>query len=122
MPTKIRVVHAHEFIQATPEGTLDLTASKALLIEIALFSAPEDDYDIILDLRGVDAKLSVAELWELAAELHRYPGVFARKTAVIVPQEDFDHTGFFASAARDQGFKVRAFTSAGEAMEWIAEA
>jgi hypothetical protein len=122
MPTDIRVVHAHEFLQATPEGALDLAGSKEMLIEIALRSAPEDGYDIILDLRGTQMTLSIDDLWHFAAELHQYPGVFARKTAVIVPRDDFDHAGFFALCAQERGFQVSAFTSLGDAMEWLAEA
>jgi len=121
MPTQIRLVHAHEFLRATPEGTLDLDASLEMLVQIAVRSAPEDGYDIILDLRKADIKLSVNDLWELAAQLHHYAEAFARKTAVLVPRKDFDHAGFFALCAQERGFEVSAFTSPGEAMEWIAE-
>ncbi len=120
MPTHIRMVHAHEFIQASPEGTVDLARSKELLVGIAARSAPEDDYDIILDTRSAQMKLSVTDLWDLAAELHKHSEAFARKTAVIVPREDFDHAGFFALCAQERGFEVSAFTSPGDAMEWLA--
>ena len=121
MSAHIRVVHAHEFIQASPEGKVDLARSKELLIKIAACSAPEDDYDIILDTRSAQMKLSVTDLWYLAAELHKHPETFARKTAVLVPREDFDHAGFFALCAQERGFEVSAFTSPGDAMEWLAE-
>lgn len=91
-----------------------------MLIEIALCSAPEDGYDIILDLRNAQTVLSVNDLWHLAAQLHLYAGVFAHKTAVLVPRQDFDHAGFFALCAQERGFEVSAFTSPGDAMEWIA--
>ena len=35
MPTNIRIIHAHDFLKATPEGTLDVESSKKLLVEIA---------------------------------------------------------------------------------------
>jgi len=122
VPTHIRLVHAHEFIQASPEGTVDLDRSKELLVEIAACSSPEHDYDIILDTRDATMKLSVTDLWYLAAEIHKHPKTFARKTAVLVPREDFDLAGFFALCAKERGFKVSAFTSPGDAMEWLAEA
>ena len=122
MAKHIRVVHAHEFIQATPEGAIDLEKSKDLLAEIASWSAPEDGYDIILDIRSAQMKLSVSDLWNLAAELHRHSEAFARKTAVLVPRDEFDEAGFFALCAQERGFRVSAFTSPGDAMEWLAEA
>lgn len=121
MAKHIRVVHAHEFIQATPEGAIDLEKSKSLLAEIASWSAPEDGYDIILDIRSAQMQLSVSDLWNLAGELHRHSEAFARKTAVLVPRDEFDEAGFFALCAQERGFQVSAFTSPGDAMEWLAE-
>lgn len=121
MPTHIRLVHAHEFIQASPEGTIDLDRSKELLIEIAACSSPEHDYDMILDTREARMRMSVSDLRYLAAEMHKHPKTFARKTAVLVPREDFDHAGFFALCAQERGFEVSAFTSPGDAMEWLAD-
>ena len=57
MPSDIRVIRAHEFIQASPEGCLDLEQAKRVLMEVASAAAPSDDYDVILDApkRGVRA-------------------------------------------------------------------
>jgi hypothetical protein len=65
--------------------------------------------------------MDVADLWELAAELHRYRGAFSRKTAVLGPPERSDYAGFFALCAQERGFDVRAFDHLGDAMEWLAE-
>ena len=121
MPKHIRLVQAHEFIQASPEGKIDLDRSKELLIEIAARSAPEHDCDIILDLREAKMRMSVTDLWYLAAEMHQHPETFARRTAVLVPREQFDHAGFFALCAQERGFEVSAFTSPGDSMEWLAD-
>jgi hypothetical protein len=69
MPTDIRIIHAHDFIKATPEGHLDLEESKKLLMEIASVSAPLVDYEIILDTRKAELEMSATDLWHLAAEL-----------------------------------------------------
>ena len=80
MPSDLRIIDAREFLQATPNGQLDLDRTKNVLLEIALASAPSNDYDIILDTRNAQSDLDVSDLWELAAELHRYRKAFSRKT------------------------------------------
>lgn len=119
MSTDIRIIRAHEFIQATPEGKLELAKSQALLMEIALASAPSKGYDVILDTRNTESHMDVADLWTLAAELHRYREAFSRRTAVLVSPEQSDYAGFFAVCARERGFEVSAFTHLADAMEWL---
>jgi hypothetical protein len=111
MPTDIRIIHAHDFIIATPEGRLDLEKMKTLLLEIASVSAPLLDYEIILDTRKGQSGMSVADLWYLAGALSDFRKSFSRKTAVLCPLERFDHARFFALCAQNRGLQVRAFTS-----------
>jgi hypothetical protein len=119
MPTNIKIIHAHDFIKATPEGHLDFEESKKLLVEIASVSVPLIDYEIILDARKVQAVMSAAQLWDLARELIKYRATFSRKTAVLCPLEGFDYAVFFANCARERGFKVSVFTSLDDAIEWL---
>jgi hypothetical protein len=119
MPSDIRIIHAHEFIEATPDGKLDLERTKKMLIEIASASAPSNDYDVLVDTRDAHAEMDAGELWELAAELHKYREALSRKTAVVVAASQSDYAGFFALCARERGFQVSAFTSLGDAMEWL---
>lgn len=119
MPCSIRIIHAHDFIKATPEGTLDLENSKKLLIEIASDSSTLGDYEILLDTRKAQSEMSASDLWSLAAELTSFRKALSRKTAVLCPLERFDHAAFFALCAQNRGFRVRAFTSFEEAMEWL---
>jgi len=119
MPSDIRIIRAHEFIRATPEGQFDLGQAKKVLAGIASVSAPSDDYDVILDARNAEFDMDVADLWELAAELHRLRQAFSRRTAVLVPPGNSDYAGFFALCAQERGFEVCAFTHPGDAMEWL---
>ena len=91
MPTNIKIIHAREFIRATPEGRLDLERFKALLLEIASVSASLEDYETIVDTRKAEVGMSTTDLWY----------------------------GFFALAAQNRGFPVRAFTSFEGAIEWL---
>jgi len=119
MPCSIRIIHAQDFIKATPEGTLDLENSKKLLVEIASGSSTLGDHEILLDTRKAQSALSANDLWSLAAELISFHKVFSKKTAVLCPLERFDHAAFFALCAQNKGFQVRAFTSFEDAMEWL---
>ncbi|MGA2446517.1 MAG: hypothetical protein ABSG50_13930 [Opitutaceae bacterium] len=119
MPTNIRIIHAHDFIKATPEGTLDLENSKKLLVEIAADSSTSGDHEILLDTRMAQSAMSATDLWYLAAELISFRKALSRKTAVLCPLDRFDHAAFFALCAQNKGFRVRAFTSFEDAMEWL---
>jgi hypothetical protein len=119
MPTNIRIIHAHEFIKATPEGQLDLDQAKEILREIVSAEGPSFDYDVILDVRKAQPKLSTADLWNLAAELDNLRKAFSRKTAVLCPLEGFDRAGFFALCAQNRGVKVKAFSSFEDAINWL---
>jgi len=119
MATNIRIIHAHDFIKATPEGTLDLENSKKLLVEIAADSSTSGDHEILLDTRMAQSAMSATDLWYLAAELISFRKALSRKTAVLCPLDRFDHAAFFALCAQNKGFRVRAFTSFEDAMEWL---
>lgn len=126
MATNIRIIHAHDFIQATPEGRLDLEKSKELLIEIASATGSLADYEILLDTRKAQIEMSGADLWYLATDfwyvaagLDNSRGPFPRKTAVLCPLKRFDRASFFARCAQNTGLQVRAFTSFEDAIEWL---
>jgi proline racemase len=119
MTSDIRIIRAHEFIQATPEGKVDFEGAKKVLVDVALAGGPWADYDVILDARKVQFDMDEADLWDLAAHLHQLQQAFSRKTAVIVAQERSDYAGFFALCAQERGFDVSAFTHLGDAMEWL---
>ncbi len=121
MSTNIRIIHAQEFIKATPEGQLNLNKAKELLLEIASASGPSFDYKIILDVRKTQSELSITDLYYLAAELNDLRKAFSRKTAVLCPLEGFDNAGFFALCAENRGFRINAFTSYEDAIEWLIE-
>jgi hypothetical protein len=119
MPTNIRIIHAHDFIKATPEGKLDFEKSKKLLTEIAAAASPLGDHEIILDTRKAQLEMSASELWYLAVELANLGKAFSRKTAVLCPREQFDEAEFFAICAQNRGLRVNAFTSFEDAIEWL---
>ena len=119
MASNIRVIRAHDFVRATEDGQIDFEKSRKLLGEVAEAAAALVDYEIILDTRKAQGKLSVTDLWYLAAELSNLGKAVHRKTAVLCPLEHFDSAKFFELCAQNRGLRVSAFTSYEEAMEWL---
>jgi hypothetical protein len=120
LPTNIRIIHSNDFIIATSEGLLDLAKSRKLLLEVASASAGLADHEMIVDTRKSESVMSIADLWYLATGLSQYRETFGRKrTAVVCPLENFDQAGFFALVAQNRGCPIRAFTSVGDAVEWL---
>ena len=120
MATDIRIVHARDFIKATPGGQLDFEESRRVLVEVASASTQLGDFDVLLDTREARVQLSDADLWHLAAELSRLRQPFARRTAVLCPVENFDSAGFFALCAQNRGLRVEAFASFEDAIDWLS--
>ncbi|MGO9307587.1 MAG: hypothetical protein ACLQDL_01025 [Spirochaetia bacterium] len=119
MATNIRIIHARDFIRATPEGALDREQSAQLLRAVATAASSQVDHEIILDTRHAQLDLSITDLWYLAQDLAALGKGFSRKTAVLCPLEKFDLAGFFALCAQNRGLPVKAFTSFEEAFEWL---
>jgi len=119
MPTNIRIIHAHDFIIATPEGRLDFERAKELLAQVVSASAPLADYEILVDTRHAHSELTALDLWQLVIEIYNFRQPFARKTAVLCPIERFNNAEFFALCAQNRGFLVNGFTSFEDAIEWL---
>lgn len=119
MPTNIRIIHAHDFIQAAPDGQLDLEMAKRLLLEVASASAPLAEYEVIIDTRSAKSRMSATDLWYLAAELGGLRKSFSGKTAVLCPVKRFDSAAFFALCSQNRGLEVKAFTSFEGAVGWL---
>jgi hypothetical protein len=119
MPANVKVIHARDFIRATPEGEVYLDKAEQLLKKIAEAGAGLEDFEVLVDTRRVSGALSATDLWRLAETLVSYRRSFAHRTAILCPTEKFDNSRFFALCAEHRGFNVQAFTSYEDAMEWL---
>jgi len=122
MTASVKVIHARDFIRATPQGDANLEEAERLLKDIAQAGAGLAAYQVLVDTRSVTERLSATDLWELASKLARYRETFANRTAILCPIERFDHTRFFALCAENRGFNIQAFTAYEDAMEWLIAA
>jgi uncharacterized protein YfeS len=119
MPTDIRIIQAHDYLKVTPEGKLDLKASKELLMEIASSMGYLAEYEILVDTRKAQTEMSESDLSYLASDLINFDQTFHQKTALLCPAERINRAKFFALFAQNQGYRVEAFDSFEEAIGWL---
>jgi hypothetical protein len=118
--TKIKIIIANDFLEVTPDGIINLTTSRQLLVDIAQAELDPVDYELLVDFRDTQGRLSILDIYQLAAELSQHGNTFRRKVALLVlPGVDFDQARFFETCSHNRGFSVNAFTDYEKAMRWI---
>ena len=122
MPTKIKLIKAVEYLHISPDGEIDFEKSKQLLIEIAKSKKFPADYDLILDFRHVQFRLTTADIYFLAAELLKHRDAFKNKIAVLfLPGANIEKAEFFELCSQNRGFNVDIFTNYEDAVDWLFE-
>jgi len=120
MDLNFRLIHARDFIRTTPEGELDLNMSKEILLKLAVENAEPNQYDILIDARHATADLSLAEITELVGVMIEHRNVFQSKLAILArPGPEFDHAKFMEVYANNRSFRVGAFKSFEETINWL---
>ncbi len=120
MATKIKIVSAAEFLEVTPEGRIDITTSRQLLVDIAKDEHRPVDYDLLIDFRNTQWKMSTTDLYQLASELINHGNAFRRKVALLVlPGITFDSASFLETCSQNRGFQISAFRDYENAMRWL---
>jgi hypothetical protein len=120
MATKIKIITARDFLEVTPDGIINITTSRQLLVNIAQAEHPPVDYELLVDLRDTQSNLSISDVYQLAAELCQHGDTFRRKVALlVVPGVNFKQAHFFETCSHNRGFSVNAFTDYEKAIRWI---
>ncbi|MDX1600733.1 MAG: hypothetical protein R3191_04380 [Anaerolineales bacterium] len=119
MPVNLQVVGGDEFIRARPTGQLDLEQSKELILKIAALESGRELSEALINLRHVEADLSVANVYELVSKFARSKQGRHKRLAVLVHPEGFDHAEFLELTAQNRGFDLRSFERCGEALDWL---
>jgi hypothetical protein len=123
MATKIKIIAGREFLEVTPDGIINITTSRQLLVDIAKAEHHPVDHELLIDFRDTQSHLSASDVYQLAAELCQHGDTFRRKVALlVVPGVNFDHARFFETCSHNRGFSVNAFTDYEKAMRWVLSA
>ena len=120
MPATLKIIRGRDFLCTTPEGDIDLTSSKEILLKILHESVSPPDYDILVDLRRSQWRLSVTDVYEFANEMNKHHELFRDKLAVLVlPGTDPDATELLQVFSRARGLHVKVFTNFEDAIQWF---
>jgi hypothetical protein len=120
MNLNIRMIHARDFLKTTPEGELDLTTSKQLLLKLALENASPRQYDMLIDTRRAIRNLTFIDITELVNVMIEHRESFRSKLAILTPPEaTLELAKFMELYAGNRGFRVVGFRDYEEAMNWL---
>ena len=117
MPFSVSVLQVPAHVRYHVTGPASLDRFRELTQRIAADTAP-NALLVLVDLRGVDGKLSFTEqlmLGELAATRLSHLG----KLASVVRPEELTHNS--EKVAVRAGMRLRSFSSETEALAWLAE-
>jgi hypothetical protein len=122
MRNRHRVIRGKSIIVASAEGSLDLAASKSAIREITADPEYSEYYEVLLDLRNVDCKLSITDIYEIVTWMaFPEPALPTRKKIAVLMQagESFDHAGFLDHCANNRGLLIHSFTEEKAAIAWL---
>ena len=121
MDLQLRVIHASDFLRASPSGELDLDHAKSVLLSVAAANRPPADRDIILDLRSATAAtLETTEIIALVRVMVENLGSFQHKVALLLrPDAPGYRATLLEHLADDRGFNVEVFKDFEQAMTWL---
>ncbi|MBW8035044.1 MAG: hypothetical protein FVQ79_05260 [Planctomycetes bacterium] len=126
MDVKYKIISAKDFIKADPNGECDLAHSKKILVELAAVNQPPADYEILMDFRHTNVNttvhLSFWDVVEFAKEFCRHREAFRNKVAFLCRNDkQLDRAKFAQLFTTNRGFRVAAFISFEEAIDWLAD-
>jgi len=78
MAIKIKVITGADFLEVTADGVINLETSRQLLIQIARTEQSPVDYELLVDFRDTQNRLSILDVYQLAAELVSHGDTFRR--------------------------------------------
>jgi hypothetical protein len=119
MPVNVKVISAKEFIRTTVSGALDFAESQQAILDIASQIKQPGEYEVLIDIRGAETILSIADLYELAVALAGQSSLIDSKIGILGPMNDVDKAYFFETVAQNRGARIRAFTDFEEAITWL---
>ena len=116
---KVQIIHAGDFIKATPDGEVSLKLSKTRLAKIVQALDPAHDYNFLVDWRNVTINFSMTHLFYLALEILKYEALAGAQISLLVRPDDFNRGEFLQICAQNRGLQLAAYTEYENAMNWL---
>ncbi len=120
--TTFQVLSAPDFIKVRRTGEPDLEEAKKAIVQLAMIIERPADYDILIDCRAAQSRLTYSDIYQIVLELCRHRDAFRNKIAILTRADcQFDKANFLEEFANARGFNVAAFTEYEQAIEWLSE-
>ena len=119
MPVDVRIIHTRDFLKTTATGTLDLAASRQMLLKIVSLIDRAGEYQVLIDLRQAEPRLSAAEIFDLGVAVAVEPAVRQSKIALLSPMKDEEKAHLMETVSRNRGAQLKAFTDYEQAITWL---
>lgn len=122
MRSKDKAYPWKDLIIMTASGTVDLDASKAALKSLAEDPEFLPGYEVLLDWRDIECKMSVTDVFEIAKYLANPATALPthKKIAILVSGGlAFDRAKFLESCATNRGVTLFAFEDYDKANAWL---
>jgi hypothetical protein len=111
-----------QLIRTVVTGTIKAGNGEHIITE-SRNAATENGYDILYDMTGSAAKISITSWFQLPRTLDVFKHATARliKAAIIIPQDDqsIENYKFFETVTRNLGLSIKVFFTEGEALKWL---
>ena len=118
MSLDAKILRSPQFTSVTISGPASLDDFVGLMTTLGEQTRREGDKRVLVNLLGVEGELKFTDHFQLgsqAAQLLRH----LDKLASVVPADKITRTS--EKVALKQGFQLRVFTSADEAVRWLGE-
>jgi hypothetical protein len=102
------------------DGSLDLSASRQILVALARMTTAPGDYHVLVDTRDAQVSLSPLDLYVLGIAVAEQPSLAQSTTALLVSLGEAERANLMALIAQKRGALLRVFTSFEEAITWLA--
>jgi hypothetical protein len=119
MPVSVKIIHLKDFVCTRVDGSLDLPASREVLLGLVSTISSPGEYHVLIDTRQADLSLSVTDIYELGRAAASHPAVAHSKTALLAPLGREAEAQFLETVVQNRGGFLRAFTSFEEAITWL---
>jgi hypothetical protein len=119
MPVDIKFIHPKDFLKTTATGDLDLAASRKLLLEIVSLMKRAGEFQVLIDLRQAEPRLSASDIFELGVSMASEPAMRQSKIALLSPMKDEEKAHFMETVSRNRGAQLRAFKDYEQAITWL---
>jgi hypothetical protein len=119
MPVNIKVIHTRDFIRTNVDGSLDLPASREILVQLARTVTPPGSFHVLVDTRDARVILSPLDLYLLGHAVAEQPSLAQATTALLVSVGEAERANLMALIAQKGGALLRVFTSFEEAITWL---